>query len=288
VLKAGIWYLAAQVGMGVRTYRLSNILDLEVTDEAFERPADFDLATWWLAATKRFEKELVTDTAQLRVSTAGMKALRDLGSAVSSAAEASASEPDESGWRRVTIPIESIAHAAAQVLRLGAQAEVLKPAALRREVVERIAAVAALYSWRSAAGGAGEVAREARAAAAVLDLGAADDGVQFLGGQLAHGGERLVSRSVLVADEDLVLVGHGNSPGLLVEGRGTPVQPPPPPPFLISGSPLAKPEPPPPLLMMGPPTTARSSSPVSTRMAGEACSLVCCSSRDAECVRFDI
>lgn len=146
VLKAGIWYLAAQVGMGVRTYRLSNILDLEVTDEAFERPADFDLATWWLAATKRFEKELVTDTAQLRVSTAGMKALRDLGSAVSSAAEASASEPDESGWRRVTIPIESVAHAAAQVLRLGAQAEVLKPAALRREVVERIAAVAALYS----------------------------------------------------------------------------------------------------------------------------------------------
>ena len=146
VLKAGIWYLAAQVGMGVRTYRLSNILDLEVTDEAFERPADFDLAAWWLAATKRFEKELVTDTAQLRVSTAGLKALRDLGSAVSSAAEASASEPDESGWRRVTIPIESIAHAAAQVLRLGAQAEVLKPAVLRREVVERIAAVAALYS----------------------------------------------------------------------------------------------------------------------------------------------
>jgi predicted DNA-binding transcriptional regulator YafY len=146
VLKAGIWYLAAQVGMGVRTYRLSNILDLEVTDEAFERPADFDLAAWWLAATKRFEKELVTDTAQLRVSASGLRALRDLGAAVSSAAEASASEPDESGWWRVTIPIESIAHAAAQVLRLGAQAEVLKPAALRREVVERVAAVAALYS----------------------------------------------------------------------------------------------------------------------------------------------
>lgn len=145
VLKAGTWYLAAQVGMGVRTYRLSNILDLEVTDEAFERPADFDLAAWWLAATKRFEKELVTDTAQLRVSASGMRALRDLGAAVSSAAEGSASEPDESGWRRVTIPIESIAHAAAQVLRLGAQAEVLKPAALRREVVQRLEAVAALY-----------------------------------------------------------------------------------------------------------------------------------------------
>jgi len=149
VLKAGIWYLAAQVGTdkrGVRTYRLSNILDLEITDEPFERPADFDLAAWWLASTRRFEKELAVDTAQLRVSAAGLKALRDLGAAVAQAAEASASEPDEAGWRRVTIPIESIAHAAAQVLRLGAQAEVLKPAALRRELLERVEAVKALYA----------------------------------------------------------------------------------------------------------------------------------------------
>ena len=146
VLKAGIWYLAAQVGMGVRTYRLSNILDLEVTDEPFERPKAFDLAAWWQASTKRFEKELAVDTAQLRVSASGLKQLRDLGAAVAQAAEGSASEPDEAGWRRVTIPIESIAHAAAQVLRLGAQAEVLKPAALRRELLERVGAIAALYA----------------------------------------------------------------------------------------------------------------------------------------------
>jgi predicted DNA-binding transcriptional regulator YafY len=145
VLKAGVWYLAARVGNGVRTYRLSNILELDVSDETFERPMDFDLSAWWLASTRRFEKELAVDTAQLRVSAAGMKALRDLGAAVELAAEASASEADESGWRCVTIPIESISHAAQQVLRLGAQAEVLKPAALRRELLERIDAVATLY-----------------------------------------------------------------------------------------------------------------------------------------------
>jgi predicted DNA-binding transcriptional regulator YafY len=81
----------------------------------------------------------------LRVSASGMKALRDLGAAVAQAAEASASQADERGWRRVTIPIESIPHAAAQVLRLGAQAEVLEPVALRRELLERVDAVAALY-----------------------------------------------------------------------------------------------------------------------------------------------
>jgi len=146
VLKAGVWYLAAQAGHGVRTYRLSNILDLQVTQESFERPARFDLAAWWQASTKRFEKSLATGTARLRVSASGMKALRDLGAAVAQAAQASASAPDESGWRRVTIPIESIPHAAAQVLRLGAQAEVLEPAALRRELLERVSAVAALYA----------------------------------------------------------------------------------------------------------------------------------------------
>jgi predicted DNA-binding transcriptional regulator YafY len=145
VLKAGVWYLAARVGNGVRTYRLSNILELEVGDESFERPADFDLAAWWLASTRRFEKELAVGTAQLRVSAAGMKALRDLGAAVAQAAEASASAADEAGWRRVTIPIESIPHAAREVLRLGAQAEVLKPAALRRELLERLEVIAAFY-----------------------------------------------------------------------------------------------------------------------------------------------
>ena len=145
VLKAGIWYLAARAGSGVRTYRLSNILELEVTGESFERPPEFDLAHWWLASTRRFEKELAVDTAQLRVSTSGLKALRELGAAVAQSAEGSASEPDEQGWRRVTIPIESIPHGAAQVLRLGAQAEVLKPAALRRALLERVSAVAALY-----------------------------------------------------------------------------------------------------------------------------------------------
>ena len=146
VLKAGVWYLAAQVASGVRTYRLSNILELQPTDEAFERPPAFDLAAWWQASTKRFEKELAVDTAQLRVTATGLKALRDLGASVAQAAEASADVPDEQGWRRVKIPIESIEHAAAQVLRLGAQAEVLRPAALRRAVLERASAIAALYA----------------------------------------------------------------------------------------------------------------------------------------------
>ena len=49
VLKAGVWYLVARREAGFRTYRLSQIQALTVTDEAFERPADFDLPAHWRA-----------------------------------------------------------------------------------------------------------------------------------------------------------------------------------------------------------------------------------------------
>ncbi len=154
VLKAGVWYLAARAGASVRTYRLSSILALETTDETFERPRDFDLAAWWLAATHRFEKELARGTAVLRVSPDGMKSLaRDFGGAVARAAQESAGRADARGWRRVTIPIESIEHAAGQLLRLGAQAKVVEPAALRRELLGRVAAIAALYRVRGRSSG---------------------------------------------------------------------------------------------------------------------------------------
>ena len=163
VLKAGVWYLVARAGLPAsrenakvtakareerveaRTYRVSNVLALEISDERFERPPAFDLAAWWLASTRRFEAELARESAVLRVSPAGMKALHDIGAAVAAAAQATAGRADAAGWRRVTIPIESVAHAARQVMRLGVEAQVVKPAALRRELLARVDAIAALY-----------------------------------------------------------------------------------------------------------------------------------------------
>jgi predicted DNA-binding transcriptional regulator YafY len=151
VLKAGVWYLAARAAASasgrpsVRMYRLSNILALEVGEGRFQRPKDFDLAGWWQASTRRFESELYRGSAVLRVSPEGLKALHTLGAALGDAAQASAGRPDARGWRRVTIPIESIAHAAAQLMRLGAEAEIIEPAPLRQALLERLDAIAAVY-----------------------------------------------------------------------------------------------------------------------------------------------
>jgi len=147
VLKAGVWYVvAASGGQAARTYRLSNILDLVVSDEGFVRPAAFDLAAYWAASTQRFEAGLYRDEAVLRVTARGLKQLRAFGQAFADAADSSARDDATAGWQRVTIPIESVEHAAEQLLRLGPDAQVLKPVALRQRLTRTIAAMAALYT----------------------------------------------------------------------------------------------------------------------------------------------
>ena len=146
-LKAGVWYVVAASGsQAPRTYRLSNILELAVIDERFVRPEAFDLAAYWAASTRRFEAGLYRDQAVLRVTARGMKQLRALGQAIADAADQSARADAVSGWQRVTVPIESVEHAVGQLLRLGPDAQVLKPVALRQRLTDTIAAMATLYA----------------------------------------------------------------------------------------------------------------------------------------------
>ncbi|MEW6703773.1 MAG: WYL domain-containing protein [Pseudomonadota bacterium] len=146
VLKGGNWYMAARCGGKNRTYRLSNIVQLRDTGERFMRPRDFELAAYWTSSTQRFEAELYRDTAVLRVSPAGLKILRGFSPVVARAADRSAGQADAAGWVEVTVPIESVVHAAGQMLRLGAEGQVLRPAGLRRALADVLARMAALYA----------------------------------------------------------------------------------------------------------------------------------------------
>ncbi|MDI1326579.1 MAG: WYL domain-containing protein [Brevundimonas sp.] len=148
ILKAGLWYLAARPAEGrsrePRTYRVSNILELTVGEVTFERPAAFDLTAWWAEASRRFEAEIFTGSATLRLSQEGRHRLARLGvEQARIAAQADATAGD--GMADVTVPIESVEHAAMDFQRLGAEAEVLAPAALRSEMRDAALRLAALY-----------------------------------------------------------------------------------------------------------------------------------------------
>lgn len=146
VLKGGNWYLAGQVDGSVRTYRVARILDCSVLDDHVDRPADFDLAAYWRDATLRLEAELHPNSATVRLSPLGVKLLDALSAPYVKARMRLDDACDSEGWRVATLPIgKTVWHAATELLRLGAEAEVLEPAELREKIAEIADAMAARY-----------------------------------------------------------------------------------------------------------------------------------------------
>lgn len=134
-LKAGVWYVVAQAGGQPRTYRVANIQALEVLPETFERPAAFDLPAYWRAWVKDFEDRLYKNEAVVRLSPAGLRVVCNISPVAARAAHA-ATQFDAGGWATVAIPIESVEHAASDFMKLGTDAEVLSPPALRARMAE--------------------------------------------------------------------------------------------------------------------------------------------------------
>ncbi|MFF2809049.1 helix-turn-helix transcriptional regulator [Streptomyces sp. NPDC058000] len=145
VLKGGIWYLVALVDEAVRTYRIARFLAVDLTGEAFVRPAGFDLAAYWAESSRRLEAALHQDTARLRISPQARRLLPMLYGAVGRRALEDAGEPEADGWTVVEMPVEGPAVAVGDLLRLGAEAEVLGPPALRRAVADAVAVLAGRY-----------------------------------------------------------------------------------------------------------------------------------------------
>ena len=129
---------------GIRTFKISNVLDLEVLDETFHHPVGFDLAAHWRDSMQRFERSLQRGHAEVRVARGAMSRLDRLSAAAMEAVVAAM--PDADGWRHVTIPIESIVDAASALIAFGRDLEVIGPPELRAELARRAAAVVAMYS----------------------------------------------------------------------------------------------------------------------------------------------
>lgn len=144
-LKAGVWYVVAQAGGRARTYRVSNIQALDLLPETFERPASFDLAGFWQAWVKDFEDRLYVAEAVLRLSPLGLRLICNVSPVAERAARA-AVDFDAEGWATVTIPIESIDHAASDFMKLGTDAEVLAPPELRARMGEIAEKLTNLYA----------------------------------------------------------------------------------------------------------------------------------------------
>ncbi|WP_203925637.1 helix-turn-helix transcriptional regulator [Virgisporangium ochraceum] len=138
VLKAGVWYLVAGSG-SPRTYRVSSIVEATVLDDGATRPPGFDLAGWWQRHVEEYERAATAPTAVVRVSPDALRVLPEI------FGDRPVTPPDGDGWHRVTIPLDNVAHMAAGLLRLGAEAQVVAPPELVEHMVATIEAMARLY-----------------------------------------------------------------------------------------------------------------------------------------------
>jgi len=115
-------------------------------DDRFDRPADFDLAVYWRDATLRLEAEMHPNVALVRLSPLGVKLLDALSQPYVKARTQIEEAADANGWRIARVPTGKTSwHAAAELLRLGAEAEVQEPADLREKMAEMTQAMAARY-----------------------------------------------------------------------------------------------------------------------------------------------
>ena len=132
VIKAGVWYLVARRKQAIRTFKVSQILECTPLTDTFVVPATFHLAQHWAAELARFEQGLRQGRATIRVAKAALSRIERLGADAVDAVRGA--QPDRHGWRTAPIPIESIDHAAVELLGFGPWVRVVEPRPLADRV----------------------------------------------------------------------------------------------------------------------------------------------------------
>lgn len=145
VAKASIWYLVGVEEDRVRVYRVSRIQEATALDERFERPPDFDLATYWAAWCAQFEASRARYPIRLRLAPALLPVLPQIFGEGIHAVLAEADPPDGEGWVTLSLTFETLDAARTHVLGFGALAEVLDPPELRDSVIDTARRIVAFY-----------------------------------------------------------------------------------------------------------------------------------------------
>lgn len=138
VAKGSIWYLVGMTEGEPRTYRISRVQQVTLTDQTFDRPPDFDLAAYWEETKRDLVANLPRFPLTLR---ARPEALPHLQSGLFWSRIEDIGPPDAAGWHRVEMRSERPEDALALVLSRGRAVEVIAPASLRVAVRREVEAM---------------------------------------------------------------------------------------------------------------------------------------------------
>jgi predicted DNA-binding transcriptional regulator YafY len=143
VAKGSVWYLVAAIDGGIRNYRVSRMLEVELLEQPFSRPATFDLVAHWRESYVEFKAKIPRYSVTARVHPAAANRLYVLGGF--SRVER-VDPPDETGWSQVVLCFQFEDDACERLLGFGDQVEILEPPELRDKMVNRARRVIAFYT----------------------------------------------------------------------------------------------------------------------------------------------
>src|SRR5215210_432917 len=150
VAKGGVWYVVARAAEGeARSYRVSRVTGARVSEEACERPEEFDLAAFWAGSVARFKSGGPQFSATFR---AHKSVLHLMPYAGRFSRVESLGETDAAGWAVVRMRFQFEEDAAGLALGFGTRVEVLEPEGLREKIVKLAEEVVAFYRGRGAHG----------------------------------------------------------------------------------------------------------------------------------------
>ena len=146
VAKAGVWHLVCLRNERMVVHRVSDLIDVRLSNESFERPVDFNLEKYWSAWCTAYEEVLSDFSATVKVAPDFISVLpRYFGNDVCDQI-AQAGSLDAEGWVVLDLAFESFEAARDRILGFGRGVEVLEPLALRRSVFDFAEQITALYS----------------------------------------------------------------------------------------------------------------------------------------------
>ncbi|MGE0130599.1 MAG: helix-turn-helix transcriptional regulator [Blastocatellales bacterium] len=146
VAKGGVWYLLAAIDGDIRNYRVSRVLEAEITDQTFIRPESFDLVKHWHQSQVEFKSKLPRYEVTARVHPEAINRLYIIGrfSRVERV-----DPPDEAGeerWSQASICFQFEDDACECLLGFGDQIEIIEPRELRQKIINRANSVIAFYN----------------------------------------------------------------------------------------------------------------------------------------------
>lgn len=145
VAKASVWYMVAASDAGMRVYRVSRIQAVTLTEERFDRPAEFDLQAFWVKRCADFEASRQRYPVRLRVAPDAIPILSQVFGDWIQILVKQSGLPDNEEWITLTILCETLPEACSRLFSFGTMVEVLEPQELRDSLADIAARIATFY-----------------------------------------------------------------------------------------------------------------------------------------------